>query len=304
MDRHGTNQQVQATTVTWVGGRPADLLTQALPGSDEVEIPVLFHLATPSMPLPFLGMPGAMRAALLPGIRPITYFRPGYAATKAHPGRSVADAAADTAAVLDAWDIEKAVLYGGSGGGPHALACAALIPDRVAGVVIDGSPAPFELIGDAGFEGMAGVNRIGYDMAMASDGDLLPKMRAVFDPSAPVDDPEGIVAQARTVIDEEGLPFGSTPTLFADLLGESGAGWADDVSAITSPWGFGLADIACPVHVFFGDRDELTPPAHGRFLAKHIPTAIAHPYEGDHLALAWRLPEVVAALTACWKEAA
>lgn len=269
------------------------LITHAAP---EGGVPVLFHLTTPSMPLPFFGMPAMMREALLPGIRPLTYFRPGYLGTDGKPWRTVADAAADAAAVLDAWNVEKAVMYGGSGGGPHALACAALIPDRVAGVVTDGSPAPFELLGDAAFEGMFEMNRIGHEMAMTKQGDLLDRMRSVFDVTHVAEDPDGTVARARSEIMAGGLPLGTTPEMFAALLVENGRGWADDVVAITKPWGFGLADVTAPVRVFIGARDTMSPPAHGRFLVAHLPQATAFEYDGGHGALGERLPDVTAAL--------
>lgn len=269
--------------VAGVGEPTIELLTQGVEGGDG--IPVLFHLATPSLPLPYIEMPPLMREMLLPGIRPVTYFRPGYAGTQSRPGRTVADAAVETVAVLDQWGVEKAVMWGGSGGGPHALACGALIPERVAGIVLDSSPAPFELLGADRFEGMNEVNRVGYSMSMESEEDLLEKMRAVFDPNHRVDDPEGIVAQARQAIAREGLPAGTSPAFFAELLVENGHGWADDVYAITHPWGFGLGDVKVPVHVMYGTRDTMTPPAHGRFLTAGLPKATVDEYDGEHIAL-------------------
>lgn len=268
---------------TATSGPFLELLSQGV--EETAGIPVLFHLATPSTPLPYIEMPSVMREMLLPGIRPITYFRPGYAGTDGRPGRAVADAAVETTAVLDQWGIEKAVMWGGSGGGPHALACGALIPDRVAGIVLDSSPAPFELLGEAGFDGMTEVNQVGYKMSMSSQGDLLEQMRAVFDPTYEVDDPEGIVSLARQAIMREGLPGGASPAYFADLLVESGRGWADDVYAITHPWGFGLDDVQVPVHVMYGTRDAMTPPSHGRLLAESLPNATVDEYDGDHIAL-------------------
>ena len=287
-----------------VGGPYIELLTQAAPGFDEGAVPVLFHLATPSLPLPYIEMPSVMRQLMLPDVRPITYFRPGYAGTDGRPGRTVADAAVEATAVLDQWGVEKAVLWGGSGGGPHALACGALIPDRVAGIVLDSSPAPFELLGEAGFEGMNEVNRVGYAMSASAEDGLLEKMRAVFDPTYEVDDPDGIVALARQAIEREGLPGGTTPAFFADLLVENGPGWADDVRAITQPWGFGLADVQVPVHVLYGTRDTMTPPSHGRFLAANLPNATVDEYDGDHIALGspTKGGDVLAAFQRLWKE--
>ncbi|MFP3416280.1 alpha/beta fold hydrolase, partial [Bacillus sp. SIMBA_074] len=70
------------------------------------------------------------------------------------PGRSVADAAADVLAVVDAVGVERFVTIGTSGGGPHALALAALAGDRATSVVTLAGIAPFDRSPDW-FSGMA-----------------------------------------------------------------------------------------------------------------------------------------------------
>ena len=280
------------------------LLTQGI--EEAAGIPVLFHLATPSLPLPYVSMPAGLRELVLPGIRPITYFRSGYAGTQGRPGRKVADAAVEAVAVLDQWGVEKAVMWGGSGGGPHALACGALIPERVAGIVLDSSSAPFDLLGERAFDGMNAVNRAGYAVSTSSDGDLVEQMRAVFDTTVAIDDPDGVIALARTAIEVEGLPGGTSPQFFADLLAENGRGWADDVYALTHPWGFDLQEVTVPVHVMFGTRDTMTPPTHGRFLAANLANATVDEYDGDHVALGtWtKGADVIAAIHRLGKELA
>src|SRR4051794_3715114 len=61
------------------------------------------------------------------GIRLIGYDRPGYGGSDPRRGRTVGDAAADTAAIADALAIDRFATWGISGGAPHALACAALL---------------------------------------------------------------------------------------------------------------------------------------------------------------------------------
>ena len=82
-------------------------------------------------------------AAAARGIRLVSYARPSYGGSTPQPRREVASAAADVAAVADALGLERFAVMGTSGGGPHALACAALLPERVTGVVTLAGLAPY-----------------------------------------------------------------------------------------------------------------------------------------------------------------
>jgi pimeloyl-ACP methyl ester carboxylesterase len=92
-------------------------------------------------------------AAEANGLRWVSYDRPGYGGSSPHDGRSVASAAADVAAVADALGIGRFAVLGHSGGGPHALACAALRPERVIAAVSVSGPAPFDADGLDWFAG-------------------------------------------------------------------------------------------------------------------------------------------------------
>ena len=93
-------------------------------------------------------------AAEARGIRLVTYARPSYGGSSPLPGRNVASAAGDVAQIADALGIERLAVVGYSGGGPHALACAALLPELVTGAVVVACPAPFDG-SDDWFAGMA-----------------------------------------------------------------------------------------------------------------------------------------------------
>lgn len=241
-------------------------------------IPLLFHLGTPSIPFSH-----AVLQTFLPDTRLCSYMRPGYVGD-AQPGRTVADAARDTVALLDAWGLDQVVMYGISGGGPHALACGALCPDRVAGIVLDSSPAPFgELTGP--FDGMMTLNRISYEMAMTSPDSWRGMMRAALDSESVVDDPTGLIAKARTAISTDGLPAGAHPGLFLQMLDRFGDGWRDDTLAFMKPWGYSPSEVSVPVRVFYGAQDRMVPPAHGAHLVTAIPGALAEPYDGGHSAI-------------------
>ena len=77
------------------------------------------------------------------GIRWVSYDRPGYGGSTPRPGRDVASAAADVASIADTLGIGQFAVMGHSGGGPHALACAALLPGRVQATIAASGTAPF-----------------------------------------------------------------------------------------------------------------------------------------------------------------
>lgn len=128
---------------------------QVLEAGDRNGRPVLVNNGTPNSRLLF----GPMVArAERQGIRLISYDRPGWAGSAPQPGRTVADCAADVRAVATALGIERLAVWGISGGGPHALACAALLPDLVPAVAVLASCAPWNAPGLDYFAGMGQLN--------------------------------------------------------------------------------------------------------------------------------------------------
>ena len=116
---------------------------------------LLFHDGTPGSGLP----PDAfVETAAARNLRSVTFARPGYATSTRRPGRSVADVAEDAVAVLDHFGADRCFTMGASGGGPHALACAALIPERVRATTVIAGVAPFNAAGLDFLAGMAQEN--------------------------------------------------------------------------------------------------------------------------------------------------
>src|SRR6202046_3829688 len=113
--------------------------------------PVLVHNGTPNSR--HLYGPN-VRDAAERGLRLIGYDRPGYGGSSPQPGRTVADCAADVRAICDALGITRLVTWGISGGGPHLLATAALLPDLVVAAASLASLAPFDAGGLDWFAGM------------------------------------------------------------------------------------------------------------------------------------------------------
>jgi pimeloyl-ACP methyl ester carboxylesterase len=134
----------------------ADGRALALTESGDLDgYPVLVHMGTPnSRRLYGRNVTDAAQR----GLRLISYDRPGYGGSAARPGRSVADCAADVRAICAALGIERLAMWGISGGGPHVLACAALLPDLTAAVASLASLAPYGVAGLDWFDGMGQDN--------------------------------------------------------------------------------------------------------------------------------------------------
>jgi pimeloyl-ACP methyl ester carboxylesterase len=220
------------------------------------------------------------------GVDLITYDRPGYGLSDPNPGRSVADAADDVHAIADACGIDRFAVLGRSGGGPHALACAALLPDRVTRVASLVGLAPFDAMGGENWlEGMVELNRQQYSAAR-----LGPKRLAqILYPQvvAMRDNPEHLVQRLEAEATPEDRAVLSDPgyrriliATITEAVKRSLDGWAADSMAFTRPWGFDLRWISVPTLLWHGRWDVFSPVAHARWLAERI--------EGAELALSDR----------------
>lgn len=240
-----------------------------------------------------------LRDASERGIRLFSYDRPGYGGSTRQKGRKVADCAADIAAVCDAFGIERFCVWGISGGGPHALAAAALLPDRVIAAAALASVAPYDAEGLDFVEGMGEQNV--EEIAVIFEGEeahraSMEKQRHDLLSATP----EQLVELWQTLLGPSDREV-ATGVLAAFLLehiragiGSSGDGWIDDDVAVVSPWGFDLASIRVPVQLWQGEQDKFVPYGHGVWLAAHIPGVDARlTAEDGHLTLAERrVPEV------------
>jgi pimeloyl-ACP methyl ester carboxylesterase len=253
--------------------------------------PILVHNGTPNSRL--LYEPDVSRATAA-GVRLISYDRPGYGDSDRQPGHSVADCAADVRAIAAALEIERLPVWGISGGGPRALACAALLGELVPAVGVLASPAPY---GAQGLDYYAGMGELNVEDSRLLHSDLdAARVKAWADRD------EMLVADAtqtleilRTLlspVDRTVLSGGLVDYLMeADRIGLApGAdGWCDDAIALESSWGFSVADIRTPVLLRHGREDRFVPFAHGEWLAARIPGVEAHLTDDDgHLSLTVR----------------
>ena len=205
------------------------------------------------------------------GIRWVSYDRPGYGGSTARPDRDVASAAGDASAVADALSIGRFALMGHSGGGSHTLACAALLQERVLGVVVVAGMAPFDAEGLEWFEGFgpAGVAEL---RAAAAGRAALEKHLAESDeePEFTYEDEADLAGEWSWFID----------VVRPALAGGMG-GFIDDDLASVGAWGFDFADVAAPALFLHGCRDRVVPAAHGEWLARHCPSAELRLYPED-----------------------
>ncbi|MGZ8514879.1 MAG: alpha/beta fold hydrolase [Candidatus Limnocylindrales bacterium] len=223
------------------------------------------------------------------GLRRFTLDRPGYGESTRLPGRTVADIVPDVVAIADQLGVDRFAVTGGSGGGPHALACAALLGDRVLRCLADVSIAPYDAEGLDWLAGMTAGNVDEFEAALAGEAAI----RAVAER-------ERATTLERLAAGRADF-FGDTYEMSAadqaqmvkhiDLLAdqlthglEPGVdGWVDDELAFTKPWGFEVGSIRVPVYVTYGRADTLVPAAHGDWLAAHIPGANVVVSDAGHM---------------------
>ncbi|MFF5767655.1 alpha/beta fold hydrolase [Streptomyces tanashiensis] len=259
----------------------------------------------------FHGTPGTRLGTLLPGLasqhpgfRFLAYDRPGYGESQRAPGRRVADAARDTAAVADAFGIERFAVVGRSGGGPHALACAALLPERVRAATVLVGLAPPDATGLDWQAGMTPFNVREYGLARARlDGRDPDGLEQDLAARAAVlrRDPVRLLDDLRAELSPHDLPVVEDPRVrtvllrtYQEALRVSHHGWLDDCLAFVSPWGLDLTSITAPVLLWHGLDDAFSPVAHTRWLAGRIPGAepVVVPDAG-HFAAQLALPDVL-----------
>ena len=254
----------------------ADGRTLAVQENGDLDgIPVMVHMGTPNSR--HLYGPNSADAASR-GLRLISYDRPGYGGSTPCPGRSHADCAADARAICAALGIDQLAMWGISGGGPHLLACAALLPDLVVAAASLASPAPFGADGLDWFAGMGQDNVDDFTLHQTDKVAARAKMEQ-----------ERVAFLGMSADDlAAGLESLLTPTDAAVLTGEladylafsmhegigpGAEGWWEDGVAETGPWGFELAQISVPVLVVHGKQDRFVPFSHGEWMAAHVPGA-------------------------------
>jgi pimeloyl-ACP methyl ester carboxylesterase len=261
---------------------------------------LLLHVGTPAAGVMY---PGLVAAAAARGMRTATYSRAGYGASDRRPGRVVADEAPISAALADLLGYTRFLTVGWSGGGPAALACAALLPERVLACMALASVAPPLEVGPTFASWLRPEDRDEWEILSSDDqtallGDLEELVRIMGRTT------QARRAKARGRPDARALAYGAPaeigPFLTRSIrraVSRGYFGYLDDSIAQAHDWGFRVAEIRVPVVVRHGELDRLVDVGHGRWLAKAIPGARGVFLEdAGHGSIALPWAEVVAEL--------
>ena len=253
--------------------------------------PLLFHFGTPSgvVEAPFLERPARER-----GLRLLSYSRPGYGGSSPRSdgadSGTVADDIADVRAVLDHLGVDEFVTVGWSGGGPRALGCAALLPDRCRAAACVAGVAPAALIDWDFREGMGQENVEEFTAALEGteplERFLTQQLEVMF---LPIQEMAEALGDLTPPVDRAALSgeIGDVLAASSRAAGRQGiVGWRDDDLTLLRPWGFDLDEIVVPVSVWAGTEDAMVPFRHGEWLAQALPGARAHLVEDEgHISL-------------------
>ena len=218
------------------------------------------------------------------GVFHITHDRAGYGRSTRRPGRRIVDEIDDVAALADHLGLERFGVTGGSGGGAHSLACAARLSDRVERALCVVGVAPFGEAGldrDAWLAGMDPENIKEFEWAEAGEDVLMRELeslnetivaRVAEDPSSLLDDFDLSDSDRAELERPERVQV--IQESWAEHSARGVGGWVDDDLAHLHPWGFEVGEITIPVLIRYGATDVLVPPAHGEWLAAHVPGCV------------------------------
>jgi pimeloyl-ACP methyl ester carboxylesterase len=218
------------------------------------------------------------------GVCLVTHDRAGYGRSERRRGRSVADEVEDVVTLADLLGFERFGVTGGSGGGPHALACAALLSERVvrATCVVGIAPlGPSGLERDVWLAGMDPENVKEFGWASAGEDVLMVELerehaamvqRVAEDPTTVLGDFE------LSESDRAQLARPEMRQIISESVPEQARhgiwGWVDDDLAFIRAWGFEVSEIVVPVLIWYGTTDVLVPPTHGEWLTANVPGCI------------------------------
>jgi pimeloyl-ACP methyl ester carboxylesterase len=295
MDRMGG----ELRTVTTADGRKLEVLTAGKSGG----YPWLWVPGTPSAAVDY---PRLDDLATKLDLRLVTWSRPGYGGSTPRPpppeGPRIVHDVPDIEAILDALGMGEFVVVGWSGGGPRALACAAVLSDRCSAAATLAGLAPFDAAGLDWMAGMGPGNVADFTAALQGPEAYAAFQEKFFLPmtSASAADVAAGLGQLLTPTDEVTLTRGLAQWLAESMHragGQGVIGVRDDGLALAAPWGFDVSSVSVPTAIWAGGQDVTVPYAHGQWLSANVPGAVAHLFDGaGHITLVNDLEEVLVEL--------
>jgi pimeloyl-ACP methyl ester carboxylesterase len=258
-------------------------------GGADGGIPLVYHNGSPSSGRPYEPF---IDLAAQRGLRLVTYSRAGYSESTRSPGRSVGDVVGDVAAILDHLGAARCYTMGWSGGGPHALACAALLPERVIAASSVAGVAPYPAEGLDWMGEMGAENKLEFGAALQGPDQLQEflEQAGAWVANATADSVAADFGDLVSAVDVNSITgeFAEWLALgFRESVRHGIWGWFDDDLAFLKPWGLDIGRIERPVAIWQGDQDRMVPFAHGQWLAGHVGSATPHLlHDEGHLSLA------------------
>ncbi len=230
----------------------------------------------------FVGQANASAYASI-GVRVITYDRPGYGGSDRFRSRRVVDSVADVSAIADNLGLDRFAVTGGSWGGPHSLAVAARLPERVTRAACIAGVAPFDMPGFDWFADMDAVNIEELGWALEGEDVLARNIERVAARMIErvADDPSKMISDNVQLSEADRAQMANPERQDAIRKGINEAfrhgiwGYVDDVLCLIEPWGFDVTEIRVPTRVLYGLTDVLVPRQHGDWLAHNVPGAEA-----------------------------
>ncbi len=261
--------------------------------------------------LAFHGSPGSRRQVLLPmadevarecGVRLIAPDRPGYGHSTFQPGRKLVDWPSDVTALADHLGIARFAVAGVSGGGPHALVCAALLAERVTRAAVVSGIGPVATPGDT--EEMMRMNQLLLSLAKRSETMVLP-LTAVMAQVARRR-PERAIRAMKKQLPPSDVAVLERPEILEAFIDDArnasatcGRAAAQDMALFARPWGFQLSQIVVPVDFWQGDADRNVAPVHARRQADQVKDSNLHELSGEgHLLVVDHFAEILRAVAA------
>jgi pimeloyl-ACP methyl ester carboxylesterase len=264
--------------------------------------PVLYFHGTPGSRL---DVAFGDRVAAEAGVRVVSFDRPGFGGSPVD-SFGLKSIARDAIAIADELDIREFATLGLSGGGPFALATAAAAADRVTRVGVASGAGPFQVVPGALSE-LSEIDTRAVELLPDDPEEAAAMFASGFDAAALMDqDDDGIRAAFEPILSTRDRVLFADPIIGTAVIasireglrqGAMGAGW--DNVAWLGDWDLDVAAITTPVLLWYGDEDLMAPPAHGQWLAEHLPNARLVMRHGEgHLGLIDHFAEVLEALTA------
>lgn len=226
--------------------------------------------------------------------------RPGIGISDRQIGRTFSDWASDTRELLNALNLKNLPVLGWSLGGPYALACGALLSDKITLVGTIGGVGPLDYKGAVQDLGLL-EDRILLSwperlLHILSPAGILFKF---YSPAKMKDEllravkggPDHEIIEALSLEDATSFAFESISQGFEGVL--------DDYLAMRKPWGFNVETMQITVKMWQGTQDHLCPVSASKILAARLPKAeLILKEDSGHFVLHRHLEEVITTLLA------